>query len=302
MIYGIGETVLDIVFKHDIPQKAVPGGSTFNAMISLGRIGAPAAMIAETGEDHVGELTRRYLRENRVEDTYIHINTHMRSHVSLAFLNERNDAEYTFYKDHSDFGKMGVNCLPERMEKEDCLLLGSYYAVNPETRPIVKAMLERAHAAGAMIYYDINFRKPHRAMIDKIMPNMRENMQYATVVKGSTEDFALLLGETDGETIYRDFVSPYCERLILTRADEPVEYRDRQGCRSYAVAPIQVVSTIGAGDNFNAGWLYGYTQIGQGRTLAECSESELEQMAAMGQRFAQDVCRSYDNSISFSVI
>ena len=29
-VIGIGETVLDILFKDDQPQKAVPGGSTFN--------------------------------------------------------------------------------------------------------------------------------------------------------------------------------------------------------------------------------------------------------------------------------
>ena len=36
-VVGIGETVLDIVFKNNQPQAAVPGGSVFNAMVSLGR-------------------------------------------------------------------------------------------------------------------------------------------------------------------------------------------------------------------------------------------------------------------------
>lgn len=36
-VIGIGETVLDILFKNDQPQKAVPGGSTFNSIVSLGR-------------------------------------------------------------------------------------------------------------------------------------------------------------------------------------------------------------------------------------------------------------------------
>ena len=59
-IIGIGETVLDIIFVDDQPQRAVPGGSTFNAMISLGRVfggtkDAPSVkMITETGDDHVG--------------------------------------------------------------------------------------------------------------------------------------------------------------------------------------------------------------------------------------------------------
>ena len=38
-IIGIGETILDIFFKNGQPIGAYPGGSTFNAMISLGRSG-----------------------------------------------------------------------------------------------------------------------------------------------------------------------------------------------------------------------------------------------------------------------
>ena len=33
-VIGIGETVLDIIFKDNQPVSAVPGGSAFNAAIS----------------------------------------------------------------------------------------------------------------------------------------------------------------------------------------------------------------------------------------------------------------------------
>ena len=48
-VIGIGETVLDIIFKNDQPIGAVPGGSVFNGIISLGRSGVPASFISETG-------------------------------------------------------------------------------------------------------------------------------------------------------------------------------------------------------------------------------------------------------------
>ena len=34
-VIGIGETMLDIIFKDNKPIEAVPGGSTFNAIVSL---------------------------------------------------------------------------------------------------------------------------------------------------------------------------------------------------------------------------------------------------------------------------
>ena len=36
-VIGIGETILDILFKNNQPTVAVPGGSVFNGLVSLGR-------------------------------------------------------------------------------------------------------------------------------------------------------------------------------------------------------------------------------------------------------------------------
>ena len=41
-IVGVGETILDILFKNNQPVAAVPGGSSFNSIISVGRAGYPA--------------------------------------------------------------------------------------------------------------------------------------------------------------------------------------------------------------------------------------------------------------------
>ena len=65
-VIGIGETVLDIIFKNDQPIGAVPGGSVFNALISLGRSGIPAAFISETGNDRVGRCIIDFLRKKTI--------------------------------------------------------------------------------------------------------------------------------------------------------------------------------------------------------------------------------------------
>ena len=53
-VIGIGETVLDIIFKDGKPTEAVPGGSTFNGIVSLGRAGVDVTFLTETGDDRVG--------------------------------------------------------------------------------------------------------------------------------------------------------------------------------------------------------------------------------------------------------
>ena len=46
-IFGIGETILDIIFQNNQPYKAVPGGSVFNGLITLGRMGLPVTFMGK---------------------------------------------------------------------------------------------------------------------------------------------------------------------------------------------------------------------------------------------------------------
>ena len=287
-VIGIGETVWDILFKSDQPQKAVPGGSTFNSIVSLGRAGVPCAMVTEVGGDHVGDIICRYLRENGVATDYVCCHDHVKSHISLAFLDDNNDAQYVFYKDHASVTLDGP--LPE-IGRDDVVLFGSFFAINPVIRPVVGSLLRAARKAGAWLYYDINFRKNHIADLPDVMENIEENMSLADVVRGSMEDFGYLYGLHDADSIY-ERVSRYCQTLLLTDGARPIRVFTPDGCRSYPVAEIATVSTVGAGDNFNAGYIYAMM-----RGMASQADRIL-----MAQRWSQDVCRQIGNNISDELV
>ena len=84
-VIGIGETVLDIIFKNDQPTAAVPGGSVFNALISLGRAGIKASFISETGNDRIGRTIVSFLQQNGVDASCVYVYPDSKSPISLAF-------------------------------------------------------------------------------------------------------------------------------------------------------------------------------------------------------------------------
>lgn len=280
--------MLDILFKNDQPQKAVPGGSTFNSIVSLGRAGVPCAMVSEVGSDHIGDMICSFLQSNGVSSEYVCRHQGAKSHVTLAFLNEHNDAQYVFYKDHASV--LLDERLP-RIQATDIVLFGSFFAINPVIRPKVSQLLRQAHEAGAWLYYDINFRKAHVPDIPQVLPNIEENMRLATIVRGSMEDFENLYGLSDPEAIY-ERVGLYCRRLILTDGARTIRIFTPEGCETYPVQPIETVSTVGAGDNFNAGYIYAKLRG------IESSAARIE----MAQRWSQDVCRQIGNNISDSLV
>lgn len=295
-VIGIGETILDILFRDGQPQAAVPGGSVYNAVISLGRMGQNVTFISETGNDRVGEMILANMRENGVDTANVNVFPEGKSPVSLAFLNERNDAEYIFYKDYPR-QRLEVN-MPE-ISSDDIIMIGSYFAITPVLRDKVKELLDRAHDAGAIIYYDVNFRSTHANEAIKLMPTIIENFEYADILRGSTEDFQNMFRQPDADKVYSDHVEFYCPNFICTDADGDVRLRTKHVCKDYPVTPLKAISTIGAGDNFNAGVVYGLLKYRVRRAdLAELTEADWDAIIRCGMDFSADVCKSVSNSVS----
>jgi fructokinase len=297
-VIGIGETVLDIIFKNDQPIGAVPGGSVFNALISLGRSGIPAAFISETGNDRVGRCIIDFLRKNGVDGSCVYVYPDSKSPISLAFLNEQNDAEYIFYKDHPNDR---LEFTYPDVQPDDVVLFGSYYAVNPVIRPQVVGFLEYARQHGAILYYDVNFRASHKNEVLRLTPNILENLEYADIVRGSTEDFEVMFRKSDPDTIYRTQIAFYTHKFICTQGAKPIELRAEGGLKKqYAVERTDTVSTIGAGDNFNAGFVFGLIKYGITRKDIEqgLSEEQWDKIIASAQQFSANVCKSIDNYVS----
>lgn len=298
-VIGIGETVLDIIFKGDQPVSAVPGGSVFNSIISLGRSGVSCSFISETGNDRVGRRIIDFLQQNGVDASCVYVYPDSKSPISLAFLNEANDAEYLFYKDHPN-DRLDFS-YPE-VQPNDVVLFGSYYAVNPVIRPQVMGFLEYARSRGAILYYDVNFRASHKNEVMKLTPNILENLEMADIVRGSHEDFDVMFHMTDPDQVYRSQIAFYTKKFICTQGARPVELRAENGLKkSYPVPPVQgVLSTIGAGDNFNAGFAFGLIRHGITRDIIErgMSEQQWDAVIATAQLFSANVCQSLDNYIS----
>jgi fructokinase len=72
--------------------------------------------------------------------------------------------------------------------------------------------------------------------------------------------------------------------------------------KSYAIEKMETVSTIGAGDNFNAGFVYGLVKYGITREMLVngVSEELWDQVIAEAQQFSANVCQSIDNSVDLT--
>ena len=295
-VIGIGETILDIIFEGNQPSAAVPGGSVFNGIVSLGRAGGNVSIISETGNDRVGNIILQFMRENNIPTDHVNVFPDGKSPVSLAFLNEHSDAEYIFYK---DYPKQRLDVLFPEIHEDDIVIVGSYYALNPVLRDKILELLETAKEKKAIIYYDPNFRKAHAHEAIRLMPTVLENLEFADIVRGSDEDFQNLYGKSDAQEVYKEHIQFYCDRFLTTHGANGVNLHTRNFTRHFDSPQIQPLSTIGAGDNFNAGIIYGLLKYDvRHADLPSLDQDTWEKIIRCGMDLASEVCQSYDNYIS----
>jgi fructokinase len=294
-IYGIGETVLDIIFKNNQPQAAKAGGSMLNSVVSLGRIGLPVSFISEYATDDVGLMIDKFLNENGVSTELVHKFQDGNTVLALAFLNQKNDANYTFYK---KYPLKRLDVVFPRVTAEDIVLCGSFYSIWSEVRSRFLEFIRQAKENGALIIYDPNFRKSHLFELDSLKPLVVENISLASLVRGSDEDFLHIFGTSNIGDTY-NAVGKICRNLVYTANIQGVEVRTSSTNCNFPVKQIQPVSTIGAGDNFNAGMIAAIYKLAiRAEQLSNLNEKEWRLIVQTAVDFATEVCLSYENYIS----
>jgi len=294
-VFTIGETVYDIIFSDGKVQTGKPGGSMLNASVSLGRLGLDVSFISELGKDDIGDLIVNFLETNNINAKYIHRFNDGKSPLALAFLDENKNATYTFYKSYPQ--KRLQQQLPE-VSKNDIVLFGSFFSVSSEVRRPIKRFIERAGKKGAIIVYDPNIRRGSHAQTPGFIEMICENFSLANIVRASHEDFEVVFGIKNSRDAY-NLLKEYSDAmLIYTTGAETVELKSKSIEMNLPVPKIDVVSTIGAGDNFNAGLIF--SLINQGiykNDLSEADKVQLKKILQTGIKCSQEVCRSFENYI-----
>lgn len=295
-IFAIGETVYDIIFKNEQPLAAKAGGSMLNTSVSLGRLGLDVNFISDLGKDTIGDFVVSFLSGNGVSSQYIERYENRKTAIAIAFLDENNDASYTFYK---DFPEKRFSSLEIDFRAGDIVLFGSFFALTESVRPALLHFLERAREKGCIIMYDPNFRKPHLHELNKLRPYIAENIAFSDMVRASDEDFRLVFGVDNALDAFGILKENGCNNLVYTATSKEVCMMSDDLSVSQAVPVIKPVSTIGAGDNFNAGiiWMLVNQRITKAG-MNSLPESIMRSIVASGISFATEVCMSFDNYVS----
>jgi fructokinase len=123
-------------------------------------------------------------------------------------------------------------------------------------------------------------------------------MKVSSLVRGSDEDFRNIFGANSPDEAWEE-VRNYCNCLVYTANEKGVFVRTTGFSGVFPVRRITPVSTIGAGDNFNAGIITSiYRKQIKRDQLQKLTQNNWSDIIETAVAFATHVCLSYDNYIS----
>ncbi len=296
-IYAIGEIVYDIILKNGKPISSNPGGAMLNTAVSLGRLGLPISLISELGQDSIGQGIIQFLKNNNVETGSIYRYNEGNTALALAFLDKNKNASYNFYKSYPARrldGKLPI------VGKNDIVLFGSFFALSPEVREPLMKFLHQASRNNALIIYDPNIRKSSNISNSKAHEFLAENIAIADIVRASDEDLLNLDSSANSpEKAFQFIQQKACNNLIYTQSNHKVDFISTDFSFSNPIPKIKVVSTIGAGDNFNAGLIYGLYNKGINKSNLHKTNAETwKEIIKTSISFGSHACTQIENYIS----
>lgn len=305
MILCCGEALIDMVPVSDAEGtssfKPCPGGSPYNSVIAIGRLGASAAFLGRISVDFFGDMLVERLRDNGVSTQFI---KRVEQNTTLAFvkLEAEKEPQYIFYTENSADRSLSAKDIPQSLPDDlHGILFGSIaMAMEPAASTIEQFMhkqAERQDTNAPVLSLDPNVRPVLIKDKAAYCRRLERLFSIVDIIKISSADMEYLYPDLSHEQAIEKILAFGPRLLVSTLGSEgssAIGFRS-DGTRFSAGAPIipvTVVDTIGAGDTFHAAllsWFEMNHKLSRS-ALESLSEQELSDALAFANKAAAFVC------------
>ena len=279
MIVCCGEALIDMIecTNEGSEKSYIPkvGGAIVNSAIALGRLGGDVSFLGAVSSDNFGAIIKQTIKDSGVK-TQLIMTSNKPSTLAFAFLKDGN-ATYSFF-DENSAGKMieASDFAPIPSEVKAMLFGG----ISLMSEPCGSSFEYLANDnRDKLIYFDPNIRASFIKDTKAYKKRFETMVQLCDIIKISDDDLAWLYPNTSFESIASEWLKGNTSLAILTKGSEPTIAYTKNGATQVPTIKATVVDTVGAGDTFNAGFLYHLQKTGDldKQTFAQTKKENIKQ-------------------------
>ena len=238
------------------------GGSMGNSCLVLGRLGEHPHFVTDLCQDVVGRYLQQELEEAGVDFSY-NIPGHNSSIICVCVLENRERMVFPWVPPGASlprFRKETFSRIPR--QDYDVLLSGMVLTNEEETmQAVIDFLRELKENTHSRLLFDLNLRPETYGLSPARRKAYEQILDLCDILLGSgIEEFGPLSGETDLQKAAEKLGSGR-HTVIARNGAQPTLILSPDGTlTSVAPEPVRVLSTLGAGDTFNAAFLHAMRQ------------------------------------------
>lgn len=285
-ILCIGRSSIDL-YSNDIGSpfeeittfSAFVGGCPTNISVGTRRLGLKSALLTGIGYDPVGDFILNFLNKEGVETTYVYRKKGRRSSAVILGIEPPDKFPLVYYRDNCADIAIDIDDVKNiHLESFRAIIISGTGLSREPSRSATILAAELASEKGVKVFLDIDFRADQWPNLQSFGAITRSVLPYVDVIIGTSEEVkaGAYMGSGEADVSHSQVNESRVEAdldesiwRLLKRGPEVLMLKSgTDGCFVYVANspepvhakgyPVEVVNTLGAGDAFASGLIYGF--------------------------------------------
>ena len=244
------------------------GGSSANMAVGLARLGASVGIVASLGNDSLSEYLIHFLQSEKVDTSHVQTAPGYLPSLCLTEVSPPDHFPQVFYR--RDPVDTRLDATAEDMSyiasSRMFITNGTSLCASPSRESTYRA-LERARAGGSRVVLDVDYRAMSWKSPDEAGLAVRLALPFVDVLIGNELELTIVARVSGLDEATQKLRQARVPMLVSKLGDKGTRVWTGEAPVFLAPYSVPVVSTIGAGDGFASGFLYGLLR---GLPVIEC--------------------------------
>lgn len=244
-----------------------PGGAPANVAVAIAKLGGNAFFAGQVGHDSFGNFLQQALEVNNVDTSFMYRHPSAMTPLAFVMLDSQGERSFSFYRDKT------ADLLFDKTQVKKAWFTSSslfHFCSNTLTEKNItettQYALSLAKTQGAIISFDVNLRANLWSDMIVEINKVNQFAQQADVLKYSKDELHYL-AEGDEKAYIKNLLSAGVSLILVTDGAETIHYYCERETGQIIPPSVKVIDTTAGGDAFIGAFLFGLSQIPQGRAF-----------------------------------
>ncbi|MBM7704386.1 sugar kinase [Metabacillus iocasae] len=265
-IITIGDAMITFNPASTGPMRYVPsferkvGGAELNVAIGCARLGLKTGWMSRLGHDEFGRYIYNFMRGEGVDVSEVEMVEGYPTSLNFKEVMEDGTGRTFYYRSNSPTTTLTLESLNEEYIKNTKIfhITGVFPAIDKgKNIELIQHAISIAKQHGVRISFDPNIRLK---LWDKEEARvaLRQFLPYVDILLTGVEEAELLLGVSNPQDIIEASKAFGISYVAIKQGEHgSIGYHNGEYIKAPPVKPKKVVDTVGAGDGFDCGFIYG---------------------------------------------